>query len=245
MKMLNWSLALALLLTALNAGADDSASDAGEDPFAQEGRDEADASTDEGEYIDDDGPRSFGRSGTLLISVERLLGVASTTQEVEVDAGPDVEETVTRVHVLQNSGGPDYLGYSTPRIAFDLFLSDGFSLGLAAGYSADSGGYDYRQFTVGGRVGYAHMFGKIAGVWGRAGASYQDYDAQLPAPAKLALLAANADVQLVLIPVEHVALLAGPRLDFGLVGKLDADGRKKVDAKAREVGFSAGFGIFF
>lgn len=241
--MLKWPLALALSLTTLNAGADES--DTGEDPFVKEDRADDDAATGEDEYIDEHAPRTFGRSGTLAISVERLLGLARTTQEVEVEGGPDIEESVTRVHALQNSGGPDYLGYSTPRLAFDLFVSDGLSVGLVAGYSADAGGYDYRQFTVGGRIGYAHMFGKVAGIWGRVGATFQDHDAELPAPAKLALLAATADAQLVLVPVEHVAVLAGPRFDYGIIGKLDAEGRDKVDAKAQEVGFSAGFGIFF
>lgn len=249
MKTIRWPLALALSLSSMPVCAQDM--DDGEDPFAEgerdddkDGREDSDGS--DSEYIDEEAPRTFGRAGSVAISVERLLGVASTTQEVEVEGAPDLEENVTRVHVLQNSGGPDYLGYSTPRIAFDLFVSDGFSIGLAAGYSADSGGYDYRQFTVGGRVGYALMFGKVGGIWGRVGASYQDHAADLPAPsAKLALLAATADVQLVLVPVKHVAVLVGPRLDLGIIGKLDAEGRDKVDATAREVGFSAGFGIFF
>lgn len=247
MKSTQWPLALALLLTCGNAFAQDDDIEQSEDPFAEgdrEGDEEDEEDSEDGGYIDDV-KRTFGRSGELVIAAERLVGFAKTSQEVEVEGAPDRSSDVTRTHLLSNAGGPDFLGYSAPRIGFDLFVSEGVSLGLALGYSSDSGPYDFRQVTANGRFGYALMFGKVVGAWARVGVTYQDAEADVPQPASLALLAASGDVQLVVVPTKNVVVLAGPRLDLGIMGKLDPEGGAKVDAKATEVGFSAGFGLFF
>jgi hypothetical protein len=226
-----------------------------EDPFADEksedaGKDGEDAGKDErkdgdsedgGGYIDDDAPL-FGRQGDVAISVERLLGIARTSQQIEVEGGPDLEMDTVRRQGLLSAGGQDFLGYSAARIGFDWFAWKGVSLGIALGGSADTGQYDFRQYTVSPRFGYAHLFSKNIGVWARASITYQDNKAD---EVKAALLAVGGTLDLIFVPVKNVVLLAGPRLDASLIGKLDRPHEDKVDLVATEFGASAGFGIFF
>lgn len=253
MKMNRWSLVLACASSAAPAWAQDV--EANEDPFAEDRpKEEGDGEPREGET---DGQRSeaeggdaeatksertFGRKGDVAIGVERLVGVARTKQQTEVVGGPDLEVDVTRRHALMNSGGRDFLGYSAPRLGFDWFPWEGVSAGIAIGGSADTGPYDYRQYTIAPRVGYAHMFGKVVGAWGRVGLTYQDNKAD---DVKTALLAAGGVLDLVLVPTKNVVVLVGPRFDASLIGKLDRPDEDKVDLAVSELGFSAGFGVFF
>jgi hypothetical protein len=211
-----------------------------DDASGEERKDDSD-SDEHGGYIDDDA-RMFGREGDVAISAERLLGLARTTTQTEVVGAPDLETDTVRRQGLLNAGGRDFLGYSAARIGFDWFAWEGVSLGVALGGSADTGPYDYRQYTVSPRFGYAHSFSKNVGAWARASITYQDNKAD---EVTAALLAVGGTLDLVFVPVKNVVLLAGPRLDASLLGKLDRPREDKVDIAATELGFSAGFGIFF
>ena len=69
--------------------------------------------------------QKLGSSGDFVIGAERLFGFLSTSSTTE--EGP-VESTTTYTQVSLLSGG-GVSPYSSPRIAFDGFVTDGFSIG--------------------------------------------------------------------------------------------------------------------
>lgn len=248
MKARYGSLALALLCVTGNAWADDDDDvEQREDPWAY---DQAKAEKRErAEQEERDSERSFGSAGEFALVAERLVGISKTGRRIK-QTGTDPTESVTRVHLLLNQNG-DVVGYSAPRVAFDLFVMDGLSLGGALGYSSDADEADpedagtgwHRQFLLSPRLGYAYMFSDLLGVWPRAGITYQDIRT---GSAKVALLAASVDANLVLVPTANAVVTLGPTLDLGLIGKINPDGLpKKTDIAVDEFGFSVGFGLFF
>lgn len=237
MKATYGSLALALLLVTGSAWADEDVEQR-EDPWEY---DKAKSEKREkAEQEEKDSERTFGNSGELAITAERLVGISRTTRKIKL-VGPDQKDSVTRVHLFLNQNG-DPLGYSAARLAFDVFVMDGLSLGGALGYSSDADGATQSEFLVAPRLGYALMFSELVGVWPRAGVTYQD---QKLANAKVALLAGTVEAELVLVPTANVVITLGPSYDFGLVGKYNPDPGAKTDLAQDEFGFSAGLGVFF
>lgn len=239
MKARYGSLALALLLVSGSAWADDDDDEDREDPWAydqakSERRQQAEEEERESE-------RSFGSSGEFAISAERLVSFARTGRVIKQD-GPDQKDTVTRLNLLLNENA-DVLGYSAPRLAFDVFVMDGLSIGGALGFSSVSGDLDQRQVTVAPRFGYALMFGEVVGIWPRVGVTYQD---QKTAEAKVGILAGTVELPLVLVPAPQALITIGPSLDFTLVGKYNPTGPvERTNYAQDELGFSAGLTLFF
>lgn len=126
------------------------------------------------------GPR-FGGSGQLVLSGERLFGLASSTATTE-QMGTEVDVTTTSIDIgVRPSQSP----WSSPRFALDGFVIDGLSLGGGLGFSMSSlsAGADVNgasadvdlasgwTIVVAPRVGYAYMFSDTVGIWPRAGLS--------------------------------------------------------------------------
>ena len=238
MKAKYGSLALALLFVTGSAWADEDG-EAREDPWEyDQAKSEKRAKAEEEER---ESERTFGNSGEVAISAERLVGFSRTTRRIKL-TGPDEKDTVTRVHLFLNQNG-DVLGYSAARLAFDVFVIDGLSLGGSLGYSSDADGTSVHEVLVAPRLGYALMFGEVVGVWPRAGVTYQD---QKLVGAKAAMLAGTVEAELVLVPTANTVITLGPSFDFGLIGKINLDGpTPKTDLAQDEFGFSAGVGVFF
>ena len=123
----------------------------------------------------------FGSSGQLVLSGERLFGVASSTATTE-QMGTETDVTTTSIDIgVRPSQSP----WSSPRLALDGFVIDGLSLGGGLGFSmvSLSAGADVNgtsadidvasgwTFVVAPRVGYAYMFNDTVGIWPRAGLS--------------------------------------------------------------------------
>jgi hypothetical protein len=123
----------------------------------------------------------FGSSGQLVLSGERLFGVAASTATSE-QMGTEVDVSTTTIDIgVRQSQSP----WSSPRIALDGFVTDGLSLGGGLGFSTfslstgatmngTSADIDLASgwtFVVAPRVGYAYMFDGTVGIWPRAGLS--------------------------------------------------------------------------
>jgi hypothetical protein len=234
----NWSLVLAAVFLAQVARAEDD--EKREDPWEYDK--ERDAKREEADKADAP-ERTFGNSGEVAISAERLLGYASTSWKMKLKNAPDPKDTVSHLNLLVNANG-DVATYSAPRVAFDYFVTDGLSLGASIGFSAASGEENYREFLFNPRIGYAYMFGAVVGVWPRVGVTYQDQKAPI---GKVALLAVSVEASLVVVPAEHVAITLGPTFDGGLVGKINPPGAEqgKTDYAQDEFGFHVGLTTFF
>jgi hypothetical protein len=147
--------------------------------------------------------RAFGQRGQVAISAERLLGVYVLNAEVEqsgladgpgpldgtVNARTELDSTSFVLLGNDDSPGPAAL----PRLAVDVFVINGLSVGGSLLYWTDSaesdiaidltpsaGPFPIRQhvevdrttFGFSPRVGYAYMFSPTFGIWPRGGISY-------------------------------------------------------------------------
>jgi hypothetical protein len=257
-------IALALLLSSGTAWADEGDTDSDAQDSSDESR-ESDSKSSEAadaEAASEPILRRLGNAGDIVLSGERLSGFARTQRHVSVPNSPDLNESVNRTNLLLNGNG-DAIGYSAPRLALDYFVADGWSLGGSLGYT--SGGHNkssrYSQLTAHARLGYAWMFASWVGVWPRAGLTFIQAKrggpnltgAQLSSTALLSaggatasLLAASADVALVLMPAKRTIITLGPTLDLSFFGKFNPDGPTgSLNMTAREVGIALGVAITF
>lgn len=108
------------------------------------------------------------------------------------------------------------------------------------------------------RVGYALQFSDVLGLWGRAGVTYTRAteevltrniepgdDVTEDSSMTVSALALSLDAELVITPVEHVAIGVGPLFDISFVGGFEADdtsdeSQSEGDASVISYGVSAG-----
>jgi hypothetical protein len=142
---------------------------------------------------------TFGRSGSFVVSGERLTGVFYNAIDTEADGfdgddslSVDTESSATTVAFLGSGLGAVPSG--VPRATFDYFFTQSMSLGLALGYGSRSNtdeisgiriqGNDtpvsFSQevettdtlFMVAPRFGYAMSFSPLLGLWARGSLLY-------------------------------------------------------------------------
>src|SRR5688572_17317356 len=80
----------------------------------------------------------FGGEGQFAIAAERVTGVVSASQTTEV-GGEETTSSFTSINLLTSPLSGFTTNYSFPRVGFDYFATDGFSLGMALGYFTFSG----------------------------------------------------------------------------------------------------------
>ena len=116
----------------------------------------------------------LGSKGDAIFSAERLFGVRGEHWKVDPPAPlPTTEGTVT---VISFGLATPYVPYNIPRLAFDYMVIDQLSIGGALGFAhSDESGDNLgapTTFLVAPRVGFLHMFGRVAGIWPRGGFTY-------------------------------------------------------------------------
>jgi hypothetical protein len=138
------------------------------------------------------------------------------------------------------------VGYSAPRVAFDVFAIDGLSVGAAVGYASTSGSDGTHLVLAHLRVGYAYMFTRAVGVWPRVGATFESIALKDP-EIDIVTFAVGGELPLVIVPAANTYLSVGPTLDAGLAGKFDPDGPgNKADLVLDEIGvWTSFFGLGF
>jgi hypothetical protein len=232
----------------------------------------------------------FGRAGSFALSAERLTGVFHSDISIEStgteDGDPvtlDVDRSVTGVSFL-GGGGLDSGPAGLPRLGLDYFLMQSLSLGLNLTYATRSATDENRGttvvggmpvsfvqeveaqeslFTVTPRVGYAHMFSNLLGVWGRGGLNYTRYTidsrTQNLAPGTgisndsetvVSAFGLALEADLVITPVDHVAIGIGPVFELSPFGSYDYEETTDVarldgDASILAYGLTAGLVAWF
>lgn len=264
-----WPVALGALLSHGVAWADDDV-EPNEDPFHdEESRDSSDSEDGESESEDGDSedgdsdsedgdfeegdserrkpkrkPRSFGGQGEFVLSAERLVGFARSSNVIEIENAPDDKNSFSRLNLLVNGNG-SLLGYSAPRAAFDVFAIDGLSIGAAVGYATTSGSAGSTLLLAHLRFGYAYMFTRAIGVWPRVGATFESIALEAP-DVDIGVFAVGGELPLVIVPASNTFLSVGPTIDAGLVGKFDPEGPgNKTDFVLDEIGLWINFGLTF
>jgi hypothetical protein len=198
-----------------------------------------------------------------MVSVERISGVhrehlgikQSGTDAMGAPTSSEDKYDTTTIALLGTSsgigagngnlgGGPS----TTPRLAFDGFVTQGLSLGGSLMYMTSSGKHNSSDtaagvtttqpeqnqgepslFLINPRIGYAVPLTPELALWPRAGFTYARYglhqettNAATGATTKtdttLSLSDVALDVMLAIQPVPHFAILVGPYLDIGVGG---------------------------
>jgi hypothetical protein len=189
----------------------------------------------------------FGNRGDAAFGAERLMGVHS--DHVFQDAGPGDPGLNYDVTTF----GLGWFGHATatpfdvPRIAFDYFIADHWSLGGALAYqttnvTTNNGGNgfgpDGSEFLFAPRVGYAHMFGRVVGIWPRAGLTYHS-ETQNNVDT-INGFALGIEAQFVFVPAQHFAILLGPSFDADFTGNNKPNQGPQVDHGYRSFGLQVG-----
>ena len=169
--------------------------------------------------------RSLGASGQLAVGVDRLFGFNYTTGE-----GRD---GTTTLGLLGGTGCSAVVSpYSIPRLGFDYFVFDGFSLGIAGQLAITS--HDDDSTTIIGfqpRLGYAIAVTPGFSIWPRGGLNYITVNGERDNDAHY-MLALNAELMMVASPAPHFGFTFGPTADVGIAAT--------HDSKTSQYGLQAG-----
>jgi hypothetical protein len=159
----------------------------------------------------------IGAKHNLVISAERLFGVYIDNQSVDRGAAPNAVDDHT---VFGLGWGPAPSTLTIPRVGIDYFLTEALTLGGNFGFfshNIDNGGNQSTTITAvlfGARVGYALRLGHAVSFWPRAGLTYTTVSG-----GDTHVLALTIDAPFTFSPSEGFAILVGPVLELGLIGK--------------------------
>ena len=210
--------------------------------------------------------QDFGLPGQVVLGAERLTGVysdhmKSTTTDTNPDGTSVKMESTTSTTSISLLGVPSTIGdsymhwpSSTPRLALDVFVAAGLSIGGSFIYLNRAGSVDrkYTPSTAGTnqeedlptgstilfspRIGYAAQVSPSFAIWPRGGITYVNYrvtEEDTDSQGNRSTYKASADftsfsleLMAVALPVPHFAILFGPFLDLPLGGstKITEDG---------------------
>jgi hypothetical protein len=184
----------------------------------------------------------LGRQGDAVFSAERLFGIRG--ERTHWDRPAPAEDLEWNQTVISFGIGDTMVPYNVPRLAFDYLVIDKFSVGGAIGFvTSDNdpeGGTsaNTNAFLLSPRVGFLHMFGRVAGIWPRAGLTYhrisREYDS------KESGLGLNLELQFPIVFTEHFGMLVGLGFDQSLFANRDPDNSVDFSISYRSFGLHIG-----
>lgn len=181
---------------------------------------------------------SFGTSGHVAVSAERLFGFVHT----EESAGGGSASAST-INLFSAPTALIATGYTWPRIGVDFFVSQSVSVGLAASYfdvSPSAGSFS--GFQLAPRFGYAASVSPKLAIWPRGGITYEHVttDSGGGTSHDQSFVALTLDLPFAILVVPRGAFLITPTLDLGLSGSSSANG---VSADQKFTDFGLQFGL--
>jgi hypothetical protein len=193
------------------------------------------------------GAQVFGKRGDAALGAERLSGVHSdhVFQEDTDAQTPGLDYDVTTFG-LGWFGRAAATPFDLPRLSFDYFIANQLSLGGALAYQTSTissngnrgGGADNSQFLFNPRVGYAHMFGRVVGIWPRAGITY--HSETVSNAENINGFALSLEAPFVFVAAAHFALLLGPSLDLDFTGRIKPPQAPQLNHAYRSIGLQLG-----
>jgi hypothetical protein len=185
----------------------------------------------------------LGAQGDAIFSGERLFGVRGEHWVEHLPAPlPTVETTDT---VIAFGFATQHVPYNIPRLAFDYMIKDKLSLGGSLGFAlsnvesnADRAYNPPTLFMISPRVGYLHMFGRVAGIWPRAGLTY--HNANSDGFYKESGLALNLECMFPIVMAAHFGMEVGLTFDQSLTAKLDPDNGPAYSISYRSIALQVG-----
>jgi|SRR5215831_9688030 len=204
---------------------------------------------------------AFGAAWHYAISLERAVGYDHVSQTLS-QYGNDTKTAATNLSLFGPPNTGTLAAFSFPRAAFDLFLAQDFSVGLALGalygstsVTQSSGNATDQSFiglVAAPRVGYALQLAPDVTLWARGGVSVAYVRVDIGAnystgPASSHLVAATIELPFVFTILPRLALTAGPTLDVTFNGHLERPSfgtNSPYDEHITELGIQGGVLLF-
>jgi hypothetical protein len=212
--------------------------------------------------------------GRMMISAERLFGLSFSHTSVDNGNGSN-DRDVTHFGLVVSPNTAVGNIYTTPRLAFDIAVIDGLTVGGSLGVSvtgvsdsSTTGGTSAEvsrptltTVLIAPRAGYVLGFTRVVGLWLRGGLTYFNGSAHSDATVlgtnatrtdTLWGLGLDLEPTLLVSPFEHFSFTAGLVLDLPLAGKQSVERTAgnvttttSTDASVRNIGVVAGMVISF
>jgi len=206
------------------------------------------------------GAAAFGQAGRWAISIERALGIDHFSQTESYAGQENFKTTATNFSLFGVPAAGALSAFSFPRGAFDLFVTQDFSVGLGLGLIHGStsrgatGGTSYGPTVTGvlamPRGGYAWHLTPDITLWTRAGVSLvylkaSEDDGYGSQDTTERFVAATVELPIVFALAPRVAFTVGPALDFTLIGHKTPPGysggsNSGLDEQITELGLQGG-----
>lgn len=221
-----------------------------------------------------EGP-SPAESGTILLSVDRVFGLTSSTvTEKDSGGGATAEVTQSTAEFSLLGRSPMSAGgllFSTPRLSLDFVVGPGITLGGGIGYTVVSqeaeskvtvngstatetdDGPSATGFLFAPRVGYLAVFGPYIGLWPKLGITYISVNSESSSgdtETSTGITGFSTDIPLVIMPGPGVMLTVGLTLDTTLAVSRETTSNSvtvedESDRSVTEVGIQGGLAGFF
>jgi hypothetical protein len=185
----------------------------------------------------------LGSKGDAIFSAERLFGVRG---ELFSGDPPAPQEEFEMKDTTISFGFADSLTpYNIPRAGFDYMIIDKLSLGGVLGFSSTDTTVEgpapigsRKRFLFGPRVGFLHMFGRVAGIWPRAGLSYhsQSFEDQYSESG----FGLNLECNFPIAIVQHFGVLLGFTFDRSLGANRDPEASVDYDVTYQSIALQVG-----
>ena len=185
----------------------------------------------------------LGQKGDAIFSAERLFGVRG---EHWVEHHPLPEGTTEVTDTIIAFGfATGHVPYNIPRLAFDYLVIDKLSVGGSLGFSLSNAETNNNltyvaptTFMIAPRVGYLHMFGRVAGIWPRGGFTY--HSSSVDGAYKESGLGLNLECMFPIVMAEHFGAELGLAFDQSLTAKRDPDNGVAYDISYRSIALHVG-----
>lgn len=188
--------------------------------------------------------QNLGAKGDAIFSAERLFGVRGEHWVLDLPAPAqraEVTETVIAFGFAQN-----YVPYNIPRLAFDYMVIDKLSLGGSLGVAladastnnAAAAALPSTTFLIHPRVGFLHMFGRVAGIWPRGGLYF--HSVKVENVHKESGFGINAECMFPIVMAGHFGVEIGLAFDQSLGASRDPENGISYDVSYRSIALQVG-----
>jgi hypothetical protein len=182
--------------------------------------------------------QDLGTKGDMVFGVERIFGIRGERMELERPDPPgDLEISQTTISL---GLARELVPYNIPRATFDYFIADHWNIGGALGFAsgdADSdpgGSQTTTDFVLAPRGGYLHMFGRVVGIWPRAGLTYHSTSQEDEYSEWT--MALTLECQFPIVIRQHFGVLLGVAFDQSFLGNRNPEDGPDEDVDYRSIG---------
>ncbi|HEX6271538.1 MAG TPA: hypothetical protein VFZ53_00790 [Polyangiaceae bacterium] len=185
----------------------------------------------------------LGSKGDAIVGAERLFGIRG--EHLEIDQPAPLDDTEIDATTISLGFADPLTPYNLPRVTFDYMIIDKLSIGGTLAFASRDADIEgpadpatQTDFALGPRVGFLHMFGRVLGIWPRAGLVYHSqsmedvYDAST--------FGISLECMFPIVLVQHFGIIAGFAFDQALTGNLDPDDGPDQDLSYRSIGLQVG-----